>query len=99
MQRARVRGIELEYDIQGSGEPVVLLHGGLLADENTPLLSQTALTSNYKVINYHRRGFAGSQRVPGPPATVEDQVADCHALMRHLGVKRAHVMGHSLGGV
>jgi pimeloyl-ACP methyl ester carboxylesterase len=98
MQRARVNGVELEYDVKGLGEPIVLLHGGLLADENTPLMSQTALTSRYQVINYHRRSFAGSQKVPGP-ATIEDQVADCHALMRHLGVKRAHVMGHSLGGV
>ena len=99
MQRARVNGVELEFDVRGSGEPVILLHGGLLADENTPMMSQPALTSRYQVINYHRRGFAGSQRVPGPPAVIEDQVADCYALLRHLGVKRTHVMGHSLGCV
>jgi len=98
MQRAKVNGVELEYDVQGSGDPIVLLHGGLLADENTPLMSQPTLTSRYQVINYHRRGFAGSQRLPGL-ATIEDQAADCHALMRHVGVSKAHVMGHSLGGV
>src|SRR5205823_2292183 len=42
--RANVRGVELEYQERGSGEPVVLLHGGLLADENTPLLNEEALT-------------------------------------------------------
>src|ERR1700730_2048336 len=98
MQRARVNDVELEYDVQGSGEPVIFLHGGLLADENTPLMKQRALTDHYRVINYHRRGFAGSEHPPGK-ATIEDQAADCHALLQHLGVARAHVVGHSLGGV
>jgi pimeloyl-ACP methyl ester carboxylesterase len=97
MERARVNGIELEYEVQGSGEPVVLLHGGLLCDENTPLVREPALTSRYRVINYHRRGFAGSSH-PAGKATIADQVADCRALLEHLGVKRAHVTGHSLGG-
>lgn len=98
MQRAKLSGIELEYDVQGSGEPVILLHGGLLADENTPLMSQRALTDCYRVINYHRRGFAGSEH-PSGKATIEDQAVDCHSLLQHLGVARAHVVGHSLGGV
>lgn len=98
MQHAKVNGVDLEYDVRGSGEPVIFLHGGLLADENTPLMSQPALTDHYRLINYHRRGFAGSEHPPGK-ATIEDQAADCYALMQHLGVARAHVMGHSLGGV
>ena len=98
MQRTRVNGVELEYEIHGSGEPVILLHGGLLADENTPLTKESALTSRYKVINYHRRGFGGSEH-PAGKATIEDQAADCFELMNHIGVGRAHVVGHSLGGV
>jgi pimeloyl-ACP methyl ester carboxylesterase len=98
MERAKVNGVELEYEVAGAGEAVVFLHGGLLADENTPLMSQPALTDHYRVINYHRRGFAGSEHPPGK-ATIEDQAADCRALMQHLGVDRAHLMGHSLGGV
>jgi pimeloyl-ACP methyl ester carboxylesterase len=98
MDRAKVNGVELEYQIKGTGEPVVLLHGGLLADENTPLLDQPALTSSYRVLNYHRRGFAGSSHPPGR-AMIADQVADCKALLQHLGIKRTHAIGHSLGGV
>ena len=60
MKRVHVNGVELEYDVHGSGEPVLLVHGGLLADENTPLALEPALTDQYMVINYHRRGFAGS---------------------------------------
>ena len=98
MERARVNGVELEYEVAGSGEPVLLLHGGLLADENGPLLEQPALTDDYKVINYHRRGFAGSEHPPGK-AQIADQVADAHAMLAELGVERTHVVGHSLGGV
>ena len=98
MERAVVNGVELEYEVRGEGEAVVLLHGGLLADENTPLARESALTDHYRVINYHRRGFAGSARLQGR-AMIADQVADCRALLEHLGVKRAHVVGHSLGGV
>ena len=97
MQRATVNGIELEYEVAGSGEPVLLLHGGLLADENTPLLREPALTDRYMVINYHRRGFAGSEH-PDGQATIETQVADAKALLDELGVEKAHVLGHSLGG-
>jgi pimeloyl-ACP methyl ester carboxylesterase len=96
-ERAEVRGIELEYQVRGEGEPVVLIHGGLLADENTPLLDQSALTDHYRVINYHRRGFAGSSHPEGK-AKIDDQVADCKALLEQLGVGKTHVVGHSLGG-
>lgn len=98
MERARVNGVELEYEVRGSGEPVILLHGGLLADENKPLAKEPALTDRYRVINYHRRGFAGSEKPPGR-AQIADQVADCRALLAHLGVEKVHVVGHSLGGV
>jgi pimeloyl-ACP methyl ester carboxylesterase len=98
MERARVNGVELEYEVAGSGEPVLLLHGGLLADENGPLLEQPALTDKYRVINYHRRGFAGSEH-PDGKAKIGDQVADARALLDELGVERTHVVGHSLGGV
>jgi pimeloyl-ACP methyl ester carboxylesterase len=96
-ERAEVRGVELEYKVAGEGEPVVLLHGGLLADENTPLLTEPALTDKYRVINYHRRGFAGSSHPEGK-AQIADQVADCKALLDQLGVEKTHVVGHSLGG-
>jgi pimeloyl-ACP methyl ester carboxylesterase len=97
MERASVNGVELEYEVAGSGEPVLLVHGGLLTDENTPLLREPALTDRYLVINYHRRGFAGSTR-PDGKATIDTQVSDAAALLDQLGVERAHVMGHSLGG-
>jgi len=98
MDRARVNGAELEYELRGTGEAIVLIHGGLLADENAPLAREPALTARYKVINYHRRGFAGSTK-NGQPASIEDQAADTRGLLGRLGVEKTHVVGHSLGGV
>jgi pimeloyl-ACP methyl ester carboxylesterase len=98
MERTTVNGVELEYEVVGDGEPVILFHGGLLADENTTLVREPALTDKYKVINYHRRGFAGSEH-PDGKAQISDQVADARALLQEFGIERVHVVGHSLGGV
>src|SRR4051794_11997230 len=98
MQHAHVNGVTLEYETHGNGDPVVLLHGGLLAQENEPLARAEGLTGHHQVVNYHRRGFAGSSRNPDVPVSIAEQAADCLALMEHLGLSSAHLVGHSLGG-
>ena len=97
MERARTDGAELEYEVSGAGEPVVCIHGAFIADTFRPLLAEPGLAGRYRLIRYHRRGYAGSSRGPGP-ADVALQAADCRAVLRHLGVERAHVVGHSYGG-
>jgi pimeloyl-ACP methyl ester carboxylesterase len=97
LDRARIDGADLEYEVSGTGEPVVFIHGAFIADTFRPLLAEPSLAGRYRLILYHRRGYAGSSRASGP-ASVALQAADCRALLRHLGVKRAHVVGHSYGG-
>jgi pimeloyl-ACP methyl ester carboxylesterase len=97
MQRARVDGAELEYVVHGTGYPVVFIHGSLLADAFAPLVAEPRLTTRFRLITYHRRGYRGSSHVPGS-ITLAQQAADCAALLRQLGVARAHVVGHSYGG-
>jgi pimeloyl-ACP methyl ester carboxylesterase len=87
----------LDYEVRWSGEPVVLIHGAIIADVYAPIATQELLAARYRVILYHRRGFAGSTHSDGPVSIVE-QAADCRALLQHLGIERAHVVGHSLGG-
>src|SRR5215467_9960263 len=96
-ERVKVNGVDLEYVTVGHGDPVVMIHGGLLAEENAPLLREKALADRFRLVNYHRRGFAGSEHPQGH-ATIADQAADCAALLDALDIDRAHVMGHSLGG-
>ena len=85
MERARTEGAELEYEVSGTGEPVVFIHGAFIADIFRPLLAEPSLVGRYQLILYHRRGYAGSSH-PSEPVSVARQAADCRALLRHLGV-------------
>jgi pimeloyl-ACP methyl ester carboxylesterase len=96
MDGARLDGVELEYQMVGSGEAVLLIPPGPLADGFLPFLSQEALADRYRLIQYHRRGQVGSSQAT-PPVSYAEQAADAAGLLRHLGVSRAHVVGHSTG--
>jgi pimeloyl-ACP methyl ester carboxylesterase len=98
MKRARVDGLELEYELRGSGEPVVLIHWGIGALWAEPLLAEPALAERYRLLTYHRAGFAGSDGVEGPIG-MADHAGHCHRLMQQLGIDRAHVVGHSSSAV
>jgi 3-oxoadipate enol-lactonase len=97
-QRLNVNGAVLEYEIVGAGEPVVLIHGALIAEAYAPLCAEPGLAARYRLVRYHRRGYAGSSRVTAP-FSVAQQAADCRALLRQLDIERAHIVGHSSGGV
>ena len=97
MERATVNGVELEYELKGSGEPLLLIHGSHIARSFLPLLTQSALTEKYTLIRYHRRGFLGSSPARGP-VSIKDQAADARALLDYLHLSPAHVVGHSYGG-
>jgi pimeloyl-ACP methyl ester carboxylesterase len=95
VKRASIDGIELEYEITGSGEHVVLIHAGVLdAQWFTPLLRERTLTDPYQVLRYNRVGYGGSSRLDGP-ITITQHAAHCRLLMRHVGIERAHIVGHS----
>ena len=79
-------------DSGGSSEPLVLLHPGIMDstiwDQTVPLLG------DHRVVRFDRRGFGRS-----PLATEEFQaMADLVAVLDHLGVQRAHLVGNSMGG-
>jgi pimeloyl-ACP methyl ester carboxylesterase len=95
MERAKVNGVELEYEVTGSGEPVLLIDP-VVPGALVPFLSSPALVERYRVIRYHKRGWAGSTHT-APPVRIADHAADAAALLNHLGVSRAHVAGHSSG--
>jgi pimeloyl-ACP methyl ester carboxylesterase len=80
----------------GSGEAVLLIPPGPLADGFLPFLSEESLAGRYRLIQYHRRGQAGSSRAT-PPVSYAEQAADAAGLLSHFGVSRAHVVGHSTG--
>jgi pimeloyl-ACP methyl ester carboxylesterase len=94
MERADLDGVELEYETRGAGETVVFVHHGAGADWFSPLLEEPALVGRFQLLRYHRPGYAGS----GPlttPLTFAREAQTFRALMRHLAIPRAHVVGHS----
>jgi pimeloyl-ACP methyl ester carboxylesterase len=95
VESVEVNGVELEYEVVGSGEPVLLIDM-LLADCFLPLLSEPALADRYQLIRYHKRGWVGSTHTP-PPVSIADHAADAAALLEYLGVRHAHIVGHSSG--
>ena len=98
MEYAKVNGVELEYEVVGSGEPMLLIHGAHIADALQPLVAEPAL-ERFQRIRYHRRGLGGSTRpVDAGPTSVAVEAKDAIGLLDHVGVDRAHVVGHSLGG-
>jgi pimeloyl-ACP methyl ester carboxylesterase len=97
MKRATVNGVELDYEVVGSGEPLLLINP-VLADGFLPLMSQPVLADRYQVIRYHRRGWVDSTHTD-PPVSIATHATDAAALLEYLGLPRAHVAGHSTGGV
>src|SRR5690349_5687265 len=98
MSYADVNGVSLYYEEHGAGgEPLVLLHGGIGAGEMlAPIVP--ALAAGRRVIVVDLAGH-GHSPDPGRPLRPEHLADDVAALVRHLGLERADVMGYSLGGM
>ncbi len=96
MVLTQINGADLDVRDRGSGEPVVFVHGGM-GDECAAVVKEPALTNHYRVIDYHRRGW-GNSSCPEVPVSMQQQTADCRAILRHLGIERAHFVGQSSGG-
>jgi pimeloyl-ACP methyl ester carboxylesterase len=98
MPVAHVNGVDLYYEVSGTGLPLVLAHGYCtsinLWQHQLPLLTQ-----RYRVIAYDARGHGLSSAPAGKEHyTLDHLVADIHALLQHLGVPQAYIAGHSMGG-
>jgi pimeloyl-ACP methyl ester carboxylesterase len=90
-------GIDMYYEVEGSGEPLLLIMG--TAADHTPWAAQVAACRNqYTVITYDARGTGRSSHPPDVDSySMRILADDAAALLRHLGVERAHVSGLSLG--
>jgi pimeloyl-ACP methyl ester carboxylesterase len=93
----RVNGIALRCLVEGEGEPLALIHGVGSSLEAWDGVA-ARLRDRYRIVRYDQRGHGQSEKVPGP-YEVEDFSGDLRALLDALGIERAHVAGHSLGGL
>ena len=70
MDHAKINAVELGYEVLGSGEPMLFIHGSHIADALQPLVAEPAL-ERFQRIRYHRRGLGGSIRpVEAAPTSV-----------------------------
>lgn len=90
-----VAGAEIYYEIHGDGPPLVLLHGGVDPSQTfgAPL---AAMAKTHKVIAIHMRGH-GFSKDGDEPWSVELMADDVAAVLKHLNIGKARVMGYSLG--
>jgi pimeloyl-ACP methyl ester carboxylesterase len=92
-----VHGVDLAYEVRGTGgDPAVLVHGSLV-DRHTWDLVVPGLAHSMEVIAYDRRGHGESAYAPRPQP-VRDDAADLAGLLESLNLYPAHVIAHSYGG-
>lgn len=97
MATARVNGIDLYYEVRGSGEPLLLIMG-LGANTTSWYRQIPALSRDYQVIAFDNRG-AGRSDKPNEPYSMSQMADDAIGILDHLGIPSAHVFGMSLGGM
>ena len=96
LEEAPVGAYRLRYVDEGTGTPVVLIHG--LAGDHSGWLAQIeVLRQNYRVIAFDNRGAGKSTQIDEAVTTAE-LATDTLLLMDHLEIPRAHVVGRSMGG-
>jgi 3-oxoadipate enol-lactonase len=91
--RAEINGAELNYEIAGEGPAVALLHEGVCDLRMWDELVE-ALASEFTVLRHDMRGYGDSTIPPGPFS----QSRDLLALLDHVGLERAALVGVSYGG-
>jgi pimeloyl-ACP methyl ester carboxylesterase len=97
MPIATLNGIKINYQTEGQGEPMVMIMGF-----NSPASTWSSQVSffkkYYKVITFDNRGVGKSEKPEGPYST-KMMATDTIALMDHLGIKNARIVGASMGGM
>ncbi|GAB1582263.1 alpha/beta fold hydrolase [Phyllobacterium phragmitis] len=94
-------GLRLAYREQGEGDPVLLIHGfasSSYVNWVSPGWFQTLTEAGYRVIAIDDRGHGQSEKSHEPADYTPSLMAgDAAALLDHLGIGKAHVMGYSMG--
>lgn len=97
---AHVGGADLYYKIIGSGEPVVILHGGPGLEHTYFLPQFELLAKHYKLIFYDQRASGRSTGVVDSTTMIAKQfIEDLEGLRKALKLEKMNLLGHSWGGL
>ena len=96
MPRVPVRDIEINYQEEGSGYPLILIHG-LNGDLTGWVLVMPELSKHYRTMALDVRGHGGTSK-PDQPYSIKGFSEDLYGFMNHLKIAKAHILGLSMGG-
>jgi pimeloyl-ACP methyl ester carboxylesterase len=98
MPKIQVGDINLNYDIYGAGEPLLMIMGlGASSAAWDPELVQD-LARSFRVVTFDNRGTGQSDK-PDAPYSIEMFADDASGLLNKLEIPRAHIFGVSMGGM
>jgi pimeloyl-ACP methyl ester carboxylesterase len=97
MQRDRINGVELAYELRGAGEPLVMIHGAQ-GDQSMFAGVASTFTDHFQVLTFDQRGSGLSEK-PDMDYSMAMFADDTAALMEHVGFASAHILGVSMGGM
>jgi pimeloyl-ACP methyl ester carboxylesterase len=89
--------VDLYYEDQGAGDPVVLIHGWPLSGRSWEAQVPALVADGHRAITYDRRGFGNSSQV-WDGYDYDTLAADLDALLRHLDLTGVTLVGFSMGG-
>jgi pimeloyl-ACP methyl ester carboxylesterase len=92
-----VNGIDLYYETEGTGDPLLLLHGGGGCQEHWAHAGRDELIGEYRLIKPDARGHGRSTN-PGRVITHRQCALDALTLLDHLGITKCRAIGLSMGG-
>jgi pimeloyl-ACP methyl ester carboxylesterase len=93
---APVNGLNLYYEIHGTGQPLILLHGAFSAIGTSFGQLLPGLAQTRQVIGVELQGHGRTADIDRP-LSIQNMADDVVALLRHLGIKQADLLGYSMG--
>ncbi len=97
MPKLRIEGIDLYYEVNGRGQPILFIHG-LGSSSRDWEMQVPFFSEGYQAVTFDLRGHGKSDKPPGPYSMAQF-AADAAGLVRALDIAPAHIVGISLGGM
>ena len=97
MERALINDVEIAYEVRGAGTPLLMIHGAQ-GDQSMFAEMAAAFAGDYRVLTFDQRG-SGLSAKPDMAYSIAMFADDTSALMEHLSMPTAHIVGVSMGGM
>jgi pimeloyl-ACP methyl ester carboxylesterase len=95
-RHASINGLNMYYEVHGSGAPLVLLHGALSATGTSFGKVLPSLARTRQVIAIEQQAHGQTADIDRP-LTIEQMADDTIALLQHLGIEKTDIFGYSMG--